>query len=169
MNFLSIKEFFYKLNTIGFILLLLPVIVFLYLHIAALKSIPMIIDERQHDVLLIIGCVFVAVALTTVNLFWRSRIRQLKVLGELSRKMDGYFVLVVVRQGVYAAGLLLLAGGYYLTHSIYFSGVYMVVVLALIAQWPGPARFCMTFELRGPEKDLVLHNQDLPRKSRTRN
>jgi hypothetical protein len=59
-----------------------------------------------------------------------------------------------------------MAVGYYLTLSAYFTGVFIVMLLALLAQWPSPARFCLDFRLRGPDRDLVLHNQDLPRKSR---
>ena len=164
MNFLSVKEFFYKVNTIGFILLLLPVIVFLYLHLDAMESFPLVADEPRKNGLLLLSSGFVAAILTVVNLIWRSRMKQMKTYPELSRKMEGYFVLFVLRNGAYAASLLLLAAGYYLTHSIYFSGVYLVLLLALIAQWPGPARFCMAFDLKGAERDLVLHNQDLARK-----
>lgn len=164
MNFLSVKEFFYKVNTIGFILLLLPVIVFLYLHVDAMKSFPIVADDERKNGLLLLASGFVAAILTVVNLIWRARMRHLKTYAELSRKMEGYFVLFVLRNGAYAASLLMLAAGYYLTHSIYFSGVYLVILLLLIAQWPGPARFCLAFELKGAERDLVLHNQDLTRK-----
>lgn len=166
MHFLSVKEFFYKVNTIGFILLLLPVIVFLLVHVAALKSFPTIIEARQTNVLLISTCTTVAFALTIVKFFWHSRIKYLKPKGELSKKMEGYFVLVAVRNGAYSAALLLLSAGYYFTHSIYFSGAYLVVLLILLAQWPGPVRFCQEFALRGDERDLILHNQDLVEKKR---
>lgn len=161
MHFLSVKEFFYKVNTIGFILLLLPVIVFLLVHVAALKSFPTIIDARQTNMLLVTTCTAVAFVLTIVKFFWHSRMKLLKAKGELSKKMEGYFVLVAVRNGSYSAALLLLSAGYYVTHSIYFSGAYLVVLLVLLAQWPGPARFCQEFELRSDERDMILHNQDL--------
>lgn len=166
MNFFSVKEYFYKVNTIGFILLLLPVIVFLYIHVSALQSFPAVADAGQKNLLLIFVTIFVAVTLTVVNLVWRARIAAMRSLGELSRKMEGYFVLFVIRNGAYAAALLLISGGYYVTHSIYFTGVFIVIVLLLMAQWPGPARFCLAFELKGAERDLILHNQDLIRKPR---
>lgn len=166
MNFFSVKEYFYKVNTIGFILLLLPVIVFLYIHVDALQSIPTVADVGQKNLLLIFVTIFVGIILTVVNLIWRSRIAAMRSLSELSRKMEGYFVLFVIRNGVYAAALLLVSAGYYVTHSIYFTGVYLVIVLLLIAQWPGPARFCLAFELKGAERDLILHNQDLIGKTR---
>lgn len=166
MNFFSVKEYFYKVNTIGFILLLLPVIVFLYIHVNALQSFPVVTDAGQKNLLLSFVTIFVAVTLTVVNLIWRARIAAMRSLGELSRKMEGYFVLFVMRNGAYAASLLLISSGYYLTHSIYFTGIYFIVLLLIISQWPGPARFCLAFELKGPERDLILHNQDLFRKPR---
>lgn len=161
MNFLSVKEFFYKVNTIGFILLLLPVIVFLYIHIDALKTFPIVDGAYETNLLLTLSSAMVATILTVVNLIWRARIKHMKSYAELSRKMEGYFVLFVLRNSSYAASLLLTAAGYYFTHNIFFSGVFLVVVVVLIAQWPGPARFCGAFELKGAERDLILHNQDL--------
>lgn len=168
MKFFSLKEYFYKINTIGFILLLLPVIVFLYLHAAVLKSFPVIDQQAQQYTVLVSTLVFVTVALTFVNAYWRMRIRRLRSEPELAKKMDGYFILVVLRNGTYALALLVLGAGYYYTHLIYLFGIFIVVVLLLIAQWPGPARFCMAFQLKGSERDLVLHNEDLPRKRKTK-
>lgn len=168
MKFFSLKEYFYKLNTLGFILLLLPVIVFLYLNAAVLKTFPVIDQPAQQYVVLVSTLIFIAVALTIVNVYWRMRIRRLRSLSELAKKMDGYFLLVVLRNGTYALSLLVLGAGYYYTHMIYLFGLFIVVVLLLIAQWPGPARFCMAFQLKGAERDLVLHNEDLPRKHKTK-
>ena len=89
----------------------------------------------------------------------------MRSVGELSKKMEGYFVLFVIRNGAYAAALLLISAGYYVTHTIYFTGVHFVIVLVLLSQWPGPGRFCLSFELKGAERDFILHNQDLIRKS----
>jgi len=166
MNFLSVKEFFYKVNTIGFILLLLPVIVFLYIHVDALKSFPTIDDAYRNTVLLALCYAFVLAILTVVNLAWRSRIKHMSSYNELSRKMEGYFVLFVLRNGAYAASLLLVSAGYYLTHNIYFSAGFLAVLLLKIAQWPTPVRFCNAFGLKGAERDLILHNRDLAGKPR---
>ncbi len=166
MNFLSVKEFFYKINTIGFILLLMPVMVFVILHFSTLDTFASIYDPGQQLTLLASLGVVVLIGLTIVHWLWSIRINRLRGISELSRKMDGYFVLVVIRNGAYAAGSLMMAVGYYMTHSPYFTGFFIVMLLALLAQWPSPARFCLDFKLRGTDRDLVLHNQDLPRKSR---
>ncbi len=161
MNFLSVKEFFYKVNTIGFILLLFPIIVFLYIHIYAMKSFPIMMEVTKHNMLFIFLTTVVAAILTVVNLIWRSRIRHMRSYLELSKKMEGFFVLFVIRNSVYAVCLLLTGGGYYLTHSIYFTCAFMLILVVLLVQWPGPKRFCRVFELKGSERDLVLHNWDL--------
>lgn len=166
MNFLSVKEFFYKINTIGFILLLMPVMVFVILHFSTLDTFASINDPRQELTLLVSLGVVILVGLTIVHWLWSIRINRLRGISELARKMDGYFVLVVIRNGAYAAGSLMMGIGYYMTHSPYFTGLVIVMLLALLAQWPSPARFCLDFKLRGADRDLILHNQDLPRKSR---
>lgn len=168
MNFLSIKEFFYKVNTIGFILLLFPIIVFLYIHIDALESFPKVFGTYETNIMLSLSLVLVATILTVVNLVWRARVNHMKSYAELSKKMEGYFVLFVLRNGAYAACLLLTACGYYFTHSIYYSGIFMLVLVILLSQWPSPRRFCDSFNLKGAERDLILHNQDLVGKPRKR-
>ena len=167
MNFFSVKEFFYKLNTIGFILLLLPLVVFVFLHFYTLATSPAIVDTDQLAVLFLVLCSMVAIVLTIVHLLWRERMKRLKGLNELARKMDGYFVLFVLRNGAYAAGSLVMSAGFYLTGSVYFTGAFLFLLLALVIQWPRPVNFCNAFGLRGPERDLVLYNRDLrkpPRK-----
>ena len=140
--------------------------VFVFLHFSSQRSFATIYEAKQQIILLAVLSSIVFVGLTIVHWLWRIRIQRLLTVIELSKKMEAYFVLVIMRNGAYAAGSLVMAVGYYLTHSPYFTGVFIVMLLILLAQWPGPARFCLDFKLRGPERDLVLHNQDLPRKSR---
>ncbi len=166
MNFFSVKEFFYKLNTIGFILLLLPLVLFVYLYFHALTTEPAIVDEDQQTVLFLVLCAVAAVALTIVHLLWRQRVRRLKTLNELAIKMDGFFVLVVMRNGAYAAGSLIMAMGFYLTEFVFFTGAFLILMLALITQWPTPGAFCKVFNLRGLERDMVLNDRDLPGRAR---
>jgi len=166
MNFLSVKEFFYKINTIGFILLLMSVLVFVFLHYFTLDRFPDIYETQAQIVLLEVLVAVAVVGLTSVHWLCRIRMQRLRSQAELAKKMDGYFVLVVIRHGAYVVASMIMAAGYYLTHSAYFTGSFIVMVLVLLAQWPGPARFCLAFRLRGPDRDLVMHNQDLPRQSR---
>ena len=162
MNFFSIKEFFYKLNTIGFILLLLPLVVFVLLYTRSIE--PQIDAGKEAQAFVLLGS-FVGIivsVLTIVHLLIQIRLKKMQSFLELAKKMDEYFVLMVVRSSAYTAGLLLLALGFHLTTSMVFTGTFLVIVLVVIAQWPRPLSFCRQLDLKGVERDMVLYNHDLP-------
>ncbi|MDZ4716288.1 MAG: hypothetical protein SH819_12555 [Cytophagales bacterium] len=162
MIFFSIKEFFYKLNTIGFILLLLPLVVFVFLYLQVGTQIPVITDDGETTTLFLILNLVLVSDLTIVHFWWRARIRRIKGVPELANKMDGYFFLVVVRGGAYAFVSLLMAAGFYLTESIYFTGEFILLMILITMLWPTPASFSKQLGLRGSEHDMVLNNRDLP-------
>lgn len=161
MNFFSIKEFFYKLNTIGFILLLLPLVAFVYLYFRAASSQPAIVDAAESQLLLIVLILILVCDLTIVHLLWRARLNSAKSFQELAKKMDRYFMLVVMRNGAYAIGSLLMAFGYFLTESDYFTGTFLVIMILVVFQWPRAVTFCDHLDLRGSDREMVLDNRDL--------
>ncbi len=168
MIFFSIREFFYKLNTIGFILLLLPLIVFVYLYLHAIETDATIIQEGDHSRLLVLFIFVLLIDLTIVHLLWILRIKKLKGLLELSKKMDGYFVLVLVRSVAYSLACLMMGLGFFLTESFYFTGLFILIILLLMIQWPTASRFSNQFDLRGSERDMVMNNRDLVRRGAKR-
>lgn len=164
MIFFSIKEFFYKLNTIGFILLLLPLIVFVYLYLYAIETDHAIIEGGDQNKLLVIFVFVLLLDLTIVHLLWIMRIKKLKRLPELAKRMDGYFVLVLVRSVAYTLACLMMGVGFFLTESIYFTGLFIMIILLLMVQWPTPTRFSNQLDLHGSEREMVLNNLDLVKK-----
>ena len=169
MNFFSIKEFFYKLNTIGFILLLLPLVVFVLLYTRSIE--PGMDADREAQAYSLLGTFIgiIVLLLTIVHWLIQIRLRKMRSFLELAKKMDEYFVLMIVRSSTYTAGLLLLALGFHLTTSMVFTGTFLAIILVVIVQWPRPVVFCRQLDLRGSERDMVLHNRDLPPAYRKKN
>lgn len=164
MIFFSIREFFYKLNTIGFILLLMPMVVFVLLYSHAITADPIIVEAREQTELWVVFIFFILIDLTIVHLLWVVGIRKMKGLNELATKMDRYFVLVLVRNGGYATGCLIMALGFFLTQSAYFTGMFLLIMLTVSFQWPTASRFARQLGLRGADLDMVLNNLDQERK-----
>src|SRR6185436_8241317 len=166
MKFLSIKEFFYKLNTIGFTLLLVPILAFIFLYYMPMQSDPIITDPAT--VVTILGAIvfFFVVDLTVVRWIWGARMRKLRMLLELAAKMDGYYRLVLLRKGSYCGFSLLLAIGFYLTANPGFTIMLLLIVVVSFLEWPSPTAFCRQFELDGNERDMVLKNLDMKAKKR---
>jgi hypothetical protein len=161
MKFLSIKEYFYKLNTIGFILLLLPIGLFIFLYFDQITHPPMV-DDKSH--ILIAGEVVLAIVtivLTTVHWLWAVRIKRLKKVIELAMKMDRYFLLMLLKLIAYSGCTFLSAAGFYLTGHPGFTAGFVLLLIAIAFQWPSPASFCRHLSLGRIESDMVMKNQDL--------
>ena len=161
MKFLSIKEYFYKLNTIGFILLLLPLLPFIFLHFWSLRNAPMMPDPETETTLLIVAIIIFFIDLTSVHLWWKLRLKQLETLLELAKKMDGYYALTLLKMAVYCGYSLLMAAGFFITGSEWFTGLFILTSLLMIFQWPTPSAFCRYFTLRNDEREMIMHGTDV--------
>ena len=84
MHFLSVKEFFYKVNTIGFILLLLPLVVFIFLYYRSIDVETIVADESQTFMLLAIFTGIFIADLTIVHWVWSYRLGKMKLMPELA-------------------------------------------------------------------------------------
>jgi hypothetical protein len=166
MKFHSIKEYFYKLTTIGFILLLPPFFAFIFLYNYMMTNRPVYPGQRVEVILLSFGSVIFLLALTTVHWVYYQRLARLKKLIELAGKMDGYYSISVMRMSVYCACGLLAAIGFYLTASSLFTGLFVLVLAIGVLQWPSPSSFCRTLKLRGAERDMIIHGRDILQKKK---
>lgn len=164
MNFFSIKEYFYKLNTISFILLLLPLVAFIFLYYRAIQSETLITEESITIMILATVGILFLLDLTIVYLLWKSRIRKLKIRIELAEKMEGYYWLTLIRMAVHGGISLVMAGGFFLTESSYFTYMFGLVMIIILFQWPTPRSFGRQLDLRGSDLDMILNNRDLSRK-----
>jgi hypothetical protein len=164
MKFLSVKEYFYKLNTIGFIVLLLPMGAFAFLYYRSLSTWPPMAEPNGIVTNLVAALVIVTADLTIVHLWWIFKIRRLRSLIEISRKMDGYFSMMVTKMIVYCFTCFIAAVGFFLTGSEWFSGLFVTLELAVIFQWPSRRSFCSQLALRNDEKAMIMENVEFYQK-----
>ena len=166
MKFQSIKEYFYKLTTIGFILLLLPLVVFIFLYYY-LGNQEQAITDQQSEILLLSALVIIfLITLTIVHWLYNVRVRRLKKRSELAMKMDGFYSLTFLKLSTYCACGLIASVGFYLTANSMFTGLFILIAIAAVIQWPSPSSFCRRMDLRGAERDMVLNNRDLYQKNK---
>lgn len=121
----------------------------------------MIADPGTINQLVIISISIAIVNLTTVHWVWSKRIKRLRSLIELAKKMDGYYSITVVKLGVYCGLCLLMAVGFFLTDSVVFTAVFILLVVAEVLQWPSPGTFSRDLQIRGNEKDMIMQGKDL--------
>lgn len=166
MKFLSIKEYFYKLNTLGFILLLMPMVLFIFLYFRQFDHQPMLKDINH---VLMLGKAMLAVlliVLTIVHWVWAVKIRRLRKVVELAKKMDGYFVLALMKMSFYCGASFLMALGFLVTGHSGFTVVFVLLLMGTAFQWPSPSSFSRHLRLGHIERDMMMNNRDLYHKNR---
>ncbi len=166
MKFLSIKEFFYKLNTIGFILLLVPLSAFIFLYYRPGNFEPMIQEEEKIFGLLEGAIVILLLVLTVVHWLKKFKIRKLKTLIELAKKMDGYAEIFLFRMALYSACSLMMVLGYFITGSLFFTGLFIFIVIITFLQWPVRSSFSRLLALNANERVMIMSNGDTVQKKK---
>ncbi len=81
-------------------------------------------------------------------------------MPELAKKMDGYYVLTLLKMLVYSGYSLIMAAGFFLTGSDWFTGLFILMSLVLGLQWPTPSAFCKYFTLRNDEREMIMEGSD---------
>ncbi|NOT77220.1 MAG: hypothetical protein HOP08_20035 [Cyclobacteriaceae bacterium] len=168
MKFLSIKEYFYKLNTIGFILLLMPLMVFIFLYYTLPENVPMVSDQEQEATLLLIVLVIFFIDLTTVHWLWSVKMKKIEKEIELAKRMDGYYSLTIMKMVMYCAGSLMMAFAFYLTSSMMFTAFFLAISIVIAFQWPSASAFCKHFRLHGREREMIMTGGDVVTKNKRR-
>ena len=165
MKFLSIREYFYKLNTIGFILLLPPMAVFIFLYYWLGSNTPVMAFSQSSSMLMQIAIGASMVGLTGVHWTLHLKLIRLRRHIELARKMDGYYSMTILRMAGYCSCSLLMAAGFFLTGELWFTGLFILITFGIVLQWPSRLRFCRLFDLRGGERDMIMNNRPPTKRS----
>lgn len=162
MNFSSIKEYFYKLTNRCYLLVLLPLLVFVYLYfqMQSKKIFPTIQDEELITLILAGITLMCLVNLTTVHLLAKKRLVRYSTEPGLGHKLDRYLEIIMLRVGAGSASSLLMALGLLLTGSELFSLLFMLILIWILFQWPSSKKACNDLRLKGDEYEMVLYKKD---------
>ena len=162
MNFSSVKEYFYKLGSRCYLLILLPLGVFIYLfrQLMANQIEPMIKDETLVYIIIAILCAFALVNLTTVHWVSKGRLKKYSAEVGLGRKLDRYHETVMFRIAACSASSLMMAAGLLLTGSELFGFLFLAILAWTLVQWPTARKACRDLQLKGDEYDMVFYKKD---------
>ena len=162
MKFSSIKEYFYKLYNVCYIVTLVPLGVFIYLYmkLQAIEINTIIKDPKEILIAQVILFVIVAGVLTSVHLVINKKMKGLSKKFGLGDKMDGYYSLSITRILVGALTSLIAGGGLLLTGSEVFSVYFLLILLWMAYHWPIPKRMCVELRLKGDEKEMILYKRE---------
>jgi hypothetical protein len=161
MKFSSIKEFFYKLQSMCYAMLLLPlgILIVLYLVPGLLYSSFTIEDEQTVVLLLIIFPAVALLELTIVHLFLSARLDAISKLSGFGDRLDRYVPIAFIRT---AAGVFLsiaMLVGLWLTGDSWFTGYAIAILAFIFLQRPTPENLCRQLKLKGNERELILRGE----------
>lgn len=162
MKFNSIKEYFYKLYNVCYMITLIPLAIFIYLYLK-LQAVEMNSILQKANYIFIAQVVFfvaVFVMLTIVHLAIRKKMKLLSGEFGLGNKMDKYYSYAVLRISAGGLASVAVASGLFITGSEIFSVYFLLILLWMAYHWPMPKRMCAELSLKGDEKEMILYKRE---------
>ena len=155
MDFITITQYFNKLQSALFLLLIAPLLVFIALYVFVNGMPP---DPRSEYFI-----IFPAVVLTDwlmAVIIFNKKIKSVRNEQGLGAKLAKYFSIAIVRYSLLSAGSLILALGLYLSGSDLFIVLYAVGLVLSTIVWPTGRRVCHDLRLKGDEREMVYYKKD---------
>jgi cytochrome c oxidase subunit IV len=163
MKYSSIREYFYKMHSLLYAIILLPLLMFVMLYWlmneGKLEGQFYANDEMKQWLLLVFSGVVFLDWIAAVIVFNRG-INATRKIVSLGERLDKYYRYTLIRFLVVMMGALLLAAGFYLTEDQRFTLVGGVSIVLVLVFWPFPAKVCKDLQLKGDERTLVLYKKD---------
>ena len=162
MKFGTVREYFSKLYTMGFQLMMIPLILFIVYCAQWIIKMPELVkfDEKISSVVFIIMCglsIIVPVIIQMITKTQANRIAREVGLGIKLEKMGS-----VIRVKMTALSILILLMPVLLlfTDDNNFAIIFGVLSCWYFLQWPTPKRIARLLKLRGDEKTMVISRGD---------
>lgn len=155
MNFISISQYFNKLQSALFLLLMGPLLVFIGLHFYVSETPADVRIEYIVPISLAVTADWLAAAI-----IFNKKIKSVRNEQGLGAKLDKYFGITIVRFAFLSSASLLMAVGFYLSGSDVFTGIYLLGLLLSALVWPTSPRVCRHLRLRGDEREMVYFKKD---------
>jgi hypothetical protein len=162
MKYNSVPEYFYKLHSRLYALILIPLLLFVILY-WKLKTGD--INSRAQDtgfnyIVLLVFIIIVLVDWIAAFFIFRRNIKSILTLGSLGDRLDHYYRFTLLRFLFMMSGLILLVIGFYLTQEQYFTILFVASIIGLAFFWPTSAKVCDDLNLKGEERRLILYKLD---------
>ncbi|MDQ2657913.1 MAG: hypothetical protein M3Y60_10880 [Bacteroidota bacterium] len=154
MSFISIHQYLSKLQVVFLALLIAPLLAFIVLHFLPEQNPP---DSPVLQNVLI-GAALLD-GLLAVILF-NKKIKSARKAQGLGAKLDKYFSITIVRYSFLSSSGLILAVGFFLTHSNVFTVFYLVSLIFSILLRPTGPRVSNDLMLKGDEREMVYFRKD---------
>ena len=155
MRFITISQYLNKLQILFFLLLMMPLLVF----IAVYFFMPDKPADHRMEYFIIIPSATLLDWLLAMIMF-NKKIKSARNAQGLGAKLDKYFEITTVRYCFHSCAGLILALGLYLSGSDVFTLLYMVNLMLSVVYWPTGPRVSRELMLKGDEREMVYFRKD---------
>ena len=155
MDFITISQYFNRMQSALFILLIVPLLVFATVYVLVSGMPP---DPRMEYYVIISAAVSLDWIMAT--LIFNKKIKSVRNEQGLGVKLDKYFRLTIVRYTMLSSANLLLALGLYLSRMDVFTALYVAGLVLAGLLWPTSRRVSGDLKLRGDEREMVYFKKD---------
>jgi hypothetical protein len=156
MNFITISQYFNRLQILFFILLMMPLLVFIAVYFF-LPDNPA--DDRMEYLIIIIPTAALLDWLVGIIIF-NKKIKSARKAQGLGAKLEKYFEITIVRYCFLSSVGMILAVGFFLSASDVFTALYLLNLLMSILYWPTGPKVSRDLMLKGDEHEMVYFKKD---------
>ena len=155
MNFITINQYFNKLQIAFLVSLMGPLLVFIAFYFFATES----KQELSIDYYLGIPALALLAWFLALTIF-NKKIKSVRNAQGLGAKLEKYFSITIVRYCLVSLANLILAGGFYVTRGDVFTALYLVSMVLSTFFWPTGRKVSGDLMLRGDEREMVYFRKD---------
>lgn len=155
MNFFTIAQYFNKLNSVLFLVLMVPLMGFIAIYFFPNPTPDGPWNPTGAGILFLV-ILFWTLAKTQFD----KKIKSARNAQGLGAKLENYFEITITRYCLLSAGSLLLALGLYRSDHNIFAAAYFAGLLLSAAHWPTAGKACRDLKLRGDEHEMVYFKKD---------
>ncbi len=162
MKFGTVREYFSKLYTMGFQLMMLPLITFILYYAQWIIKMPELVKldkEISNALLITLGCLSVIV-ISIVQILTLKKAKQIARVVGLGIKLEKMGSVLKTKMATLSTLILLMPLMLVFTDENYFAIAFVVLSLWYFLQWPTPGRVSRLLKLKGDEKAMVISRGD---------
>lgn len=158
MKFNSLKEYFYRLNSVGYQALMVPLILFIFYYAQSFFYEPrLMVPDPNLQRYILVGLVIVGlVILTLVQWVTVRKANQLVKQVSLGLRLEQLGGVLINRMIWQSVVTLLMPLGQVITGHFAFTIGFGVGLVGYFLFWPTPERICRLLKLKGDERQLVI-------------
>jgi hypothetical protein len=158
MKYASLQEFFYKLQNVLYLLILFPLLVFIFFFVYETYR-PEAVSEEQRSTIYVALLVFIVIDLSVASFIFYRNLKAIRKIASLGLRLEKYYAITVLRFSLVSFADLILIAGYFMTGNLIFAILFGISLVFFLLSWPRTSKVCADLKLKGDEREMVYYKK----------